>query len=142
MSKSAVSCTPPAYPLKKSAANSSERSIGGSLPYLPTLVSDIAADTKHGPPSADVSVLVLAMCLVVLDPYDEGKVSIGHVALYGLVKMIFAQVQAIVTTTTYLVQAGVILAAYEYACGRPDAAFVSIGTVARMGQSLGMENYV
>ena len=106
----------------------------------PTLLGEIALDTQHGPPSADVSVLVLAMCLTVLGPRNEGETaSIGPGTLYGFVKVVFAQVQGIVTTTMRLVQSGLILAAYEYACSRPTAAFITVSTVARMGQSLGME---
>ena len=43
----------------------------------PTLLGEIAIDTQHRPPSADVSLLVLAMCLTVLGPRDGGPSQLG-----------------------------------------------------------------
>lgn len=53
-------------------------------------------------------------------------------SLYVATKSLMAQAQALRAPTTRLVQAGVLLAVYEYAHGHPEQAFVTIGSYARM----------
>ncbi|EXJ77053.1 hypothetical protein A1O3_10211 [Capronia epimyces CBS 606.96] len=63
---------------------------------------------------------------------------IDRTKLYLAIKSLLAQAQALhafgssTPSTTHLIQAGVLLAVYEYASGRPEQAFVSIGNYARM----------
>ena len=52
--------------------------------------------------------------------------------------MLFAHAQSFTPATVTLAQAGLLIAAYEYAKGLTDAAYVSIGTCARMAYVVGM----
>jgi hypothetical protein len=52
----------------------------------------------------------------------------------------FAKVQAFIHSSLCLVQAGVILSFYEYAHGMIEAAYVTIGTCARMAAAIGLNN--
>ncbi|OJJ43872.1 hypothetical protein ASPZODRAFT_135906 [Penicilliopsis zonata CBS 506.65] len=92
-------------------------------------------------PSADFSILLLAMCLLTACPARTTTLSPPMTldALYLTTRMLFAQVQALIPASTRLVQAGLLIAAYEYACGRPQAAFISMGTCARMAHSMNLD---
>ncbi|KAI1140225.1 hypothetical protein F5Y05DRAFT_377590 [Hypoxylon sp. FL0543] len=95
---------------------------------------------EYRTPSADLSILLLSICLVTTRPHDDTSTqATGPAALYVLVKMLYAQVQAIVQATTLLTQAGLIISAYEYASSQLDSAYVSIGACARMGQTIGID---
>jgi hypothetical protein len=83
------------------------------------------------PPPSDFSILLLAMCLITQHPADDSI----YMALRGL----FVQVQATICASTALVQAALLLSAYEYARGWLDAAFVSIGACARMACIIGID---
>ncbi|KAF4438153.1 hypothetical protein F53441_12845 [Fusarium austroafricanum] len=63
---------------------------------------------------------------------------VHRTALHNTVKTLYAQVQAAMQTSTALVQAGVIISAYEYASGQIDAAYISIAACIRMAQVLGI----
>lgn len=52
-------------------------------------------------------------------------------------KKLLSHVQALRTSSIYLVQASLLVAAFEYACFRPYAAYVSIGVCSRMAMILG-----
>jgi len=56
-------------------------------------------------------------------------------------RMSFTRVQTALTASTRLIQTGLLLTAYEYACGRPHAAYISIGTCVRMASILGIDKY-
>lgn len=93
-------------------------------------------------PPADFSLLVLAINLVTLDPPDDNRRQIiPPQALYLDLRMTFTRVQIVTTASTRLIQTGLLLAAYEYACGRPHAAYISIGTCVRMASILGIDRY-
>ncbi|KAI2817885.1 hypothetical protein CBS115989_5621 [Aspergillus niger] len=55
-------------------------------------------------------------------------------------KMLFAEAQAIICASTNLLQAGLLIAAYEYANGRPEAANITMGTLARTAFAIGLAN--
>ncbi len=54
--------------------------------------------------------------------------------------MLFAHAQAMIPTSTSLVQASLLIATYEYAHSLEEAAYISIGTCARMGYIVGLHN--
>ncbi|KAK6855660.1 hypothetical protein PG995_007811 [Apiospora arundinis] len=103
-------------------------------------------------PSADFSVLLLSMHLVTLDsfvrdrreknhrPHDgAGSTTIGGLAkpdtqqsLYMTTKSLFAQVQSTIPPSIRLVQAGMLIALYEYTQGEADQAFITISLCARL----------
>ena len=91
------------------------------------------------PPPVDYSVLVLAMCLVTLQPSRLNTHLTPH-SLYATMKMLFAEAQALICASTYLLQAGLLIAAYEYANGRPEAANITMGTLARTAFAIGLAN--
>ena len=86
-------------------------------------------------------VLLLAMCLIVLRPSPDSpaKSLDGITNLYLAVKSCFAQTQAIFTATVPLVQAAILIAAYEYASRRPEIAYISIRAGATMVNVLGLD---
>ena len=95
----------------------------------------------RGPATADFSVLLLAMCLVTSRPAEDSKSRVrDQETLYLSSKMLFAHAQSFTATSTHLIQAGLLIATYEYAQGLSDAAFVSIGTCARMAYAAGLSN--
>ena len=95
----------------------------------------------RGPATADFSVLLLAMCLVTSHPAEDSKSRArDQETLYLSAKMLFAHAQSFTATSTHLIQAGLLIATYEYAQGLSDAAFVSIGTCARMAYAAGLSN--
>ncbi|KAI1418488.1 hypothetical protein F5Y13DRAFT_196297 [Hypoxylon sp. FL1857] len=92
-------------------------------------------------PSADLSILLLSICLVTTRLHDEAPIqATGPASLYVLIKTLYAQVQAMTQASTLLTQAGLVVSAYEYASGQLDSAYVSIGACARMGHTIGIDN--
>lgn len=96
--------------------------------------------SEQGLPGADVSILLLSICLVTLrfggdldDPFIHSS------AVHVTVKTLYAQVQAITHASIPLVQAGVVLSAYEYASGQIDSAYISIAACIRMAQVVGVD---
>ena len=57
--------------------------------------------------------------------------------MYLTTKMLFAHAQAYISTSTSLIQASLLIATYEYGHGLIEAAYISIGTCARMGYAAG-----
>lgn len=91
---------------------------------------------KYGaPPPVSFSILLLSMCLITYHPELVQRVPepIDMATLYVTTKTLFAQVQASFTPTLHLIQASTIIAAYEYATGKFDDAFTTIGLCARIG---------
>ena len=95
-----------------------------------------AYDRNSCSPPADFSILTLAMCLITLQP-NRGT-PITPQRLYGTVKMLFAEVQAMMCASDRLLQAGLLIAAYEYANGRPEAAHITMGTSTRIAFAIGL----
>ena len=91
-------------------------------------------------PSADFAILLLAMRLITQHPSIDSEVDQDREVLYLATKTLFAQVQAFIPSSIYLVQAGVILSHYEHAHGMIEAAYITIGTTARMAYALGLNN--
>lgn len=111
------------------------------LPVVcPQLFYETARKCENSPLPADYSVLVLSMCLITLHP-PAGILSpsVSPKDLYVMAKMILAHVQSVICASPSLIQASLLLAAYEYACGRPEMALISVGTCSRMAQSIGID---
>jgi hypothetical protein len=87
-------------------------------------------------PTSDFSVLLLAMELIAQHPSHTAGT--GRDNLYVVTKTIFSQAQVFSPSSLYLVQAGVIIAHYEHAHGLLDAAYITIGTAARMACAMGL----
>ncbi|KAI8412164.1 hypothetical protein FOFC_08792, partial [Fusarium oxysporum] len=96
--------------------------------------------SERGLPGADVSVLLLSICLVTLrSGGDLADPFLHHSAVHVTVKTLYAQVQAITHASIPLIQTGVILSAYEYASGQIGSAYISIASCIRMAQVVGVE---
>ncbi|KAJ5818467.1 hypothetical protein N7474_004058 [Penicillium riverlandense] len=110
------------------------------LPVIsPKLLNEINSTLQDSYPPVDFSLLVLAMYLVTLQPADDNAHQIvSPQDLYLELKMLMARVQATVHASTRLIQTGLLLASFEYACGKPHVAYVSIGTCAGMASILGI----
>lgn len=95
-------------------------------------------------PAADFSVLLLTICLIThapalgSQPRDDVTPSVEQKSLYLTAKSLFAQVQVSCSPSVTLIQAGLLLAVYEYMHGRPDDAFVTIASSARMAYTTGI----
>jgi hypothetical protein len=100
--------------------------------------------SRKAAPTANFSVLLLAMCLITHAPalgYHSGQAaatSVEQKSIYLTTRSIFAQVQACCSPSIPLIQAGLLLAVYEYIQGRPDDSFVNISTSARMAYAIRM----
>lgn len=86
-------------------------------------------------PPPGFSILLLTICLLTYHPKSLPQTTppVGRESLYLSVKLLFAQVQTLAPLSVDFIQAGILLALYEYANGRPDDAFLSITACARMG---------
>jgi hypothetical protein len=88
-------------------------------------------------PPAELSLVVLSICLLTLcQPSVGSSQPMARETFYTTLKMLYGSVQAIQPTSVHLIQAGLFIAAYEYACGRPIAAHLSIGTCVRIASVL------
>ena len=112
--------------------------------WLPIVSEDLLANMvltfRDSHPPADMSVLIMAMFLVTMNPSNDSVAdSIPPYTLYLELRMSIARAQAKVTASSHLLQTGILLAAYEYACGKPHDAYISIGTCVRMSSILGID---
>ena len=100
--------------------------------------------------SAGFSTLLLAMVLIsnlsskiafrsVDASKDGGKTK---EELYSTLKNIYSSLLSTGNVTTEIVQAGIIIAAYEYCQAMHQDAWLSIGTCARLGQVLGLHLFI
>ena len=133
--------------LELSLEEIADRFFDGIYTWLPIIslqnLRTTAQDSGNRAPPADFSVLVLAMCLITLrlPPHSSRSSSVCFKSLYMTVKSVFAQVQSLLCASTAIVQAGVLVATYEYACGRVEIAYTSIGLTSRMCHVLGIDEY-
>ncbi|KAK8110302.1 uncharacterized protein PG998_006759 [Apiospora kogelbergensis] len=106
--------------------------------------------TLGATPSADLSVLLLSMHLATLVPPtqdqqdsfsnrylhggigDSVSTETNSQSLYLTAKYLFAQVQCTLPPSVHLIQAGLLIAIYEYTRGQPDQALITISLCARL----------
>ncbi|KAK4497110.1 hypothetical protein PRZ48_011560 [Zasmidium cellare] len=115
------------------------------LPIIsPATFRETATKYQHGVPPADFSVLLLSMYVIVLRPTDGPmhKDDIRPKDLYNTVKIFLGHVQTKLCSSILLVQATILVASYEYACGKPGGAYVSLGLALRMGYVLELQHSV
>ncbi|CAG9981107.1 unnamed protein product [Clonostachys byssicola] len=87
------------------------------------------------PPSADLSILLLCMCLITPDPERRSPSSSSKTSqhvMYLSTRSIFAQLQAMMSPSLSFIQAGLLLAIYEYVHGQTDRGLATISNSARM----------
>ncbi|KAL2845545.1 hypothetical protein BJX68DRAFT_241852 [Aspergillus pseudodeflectus] len=95
-------------------------------------------------PGPDFSILLLTICLNSYIPSPGHRVQEGGVAgitrrrLYLSTKALLAQVQGSMQPSVPLIQASLLLAMYEYASGRADAALATVAGCARMAYAAGI----
>jgi hypothetical protein len=127
----------------------SSRYFDGIHRYIPVISRPRFQHDLIGPgsaPSAGFSVLLLAMCLVHSSPAlgrsgqaaSQNFPHVEYASLHLTATALFAQAQAQCPPSLYLLQAGLLLALYEYLSGRPDKAFTSIACCARMAYAARM----
>lgn len=95
-------------------------------------------------PPADISILTLAIHLITLRPrsaFPHRPTEAGVEHLYLFVKMLASQVQAEICGSIPLLQASLLIAAYEYASGKPKTAYISLSSCSAMAYILGVNEY-
>jgi hypothetical protein len=119
----------------------SARYFHGFHPHLPIISRTRFYDNLialGAAPAADFSILLLTTCLITYAPalgYRSERVadpSAEQRFLYLTARSLFTQVQVSSSPSVPLIQAGLLLAVYEYMHGRPDDAFVTIAVSTRM----------
>lgn len=88
------------------------------------------ASRHNAPLPIDFSLLLLAMSLATLENplASTAPKLMGSHTLYFAVKTLFMQTQILVPQSPKVVQAGLIIAAFEYACRNVEAAYVTLRT--------------
>ena len=114
--------------------------------WLPVICPSLFQETlaQYIVPPADFSLLKLAICLVTVhptSPASEHSPNGGPESLYVFVKMLLSQVQAELCASVPLVQASLLISTYEYACGRPEKAYISMGMGVGMAYTLRINSY-
>jgi hypothetical protein len=99
-------------------------------------------NAEKGSPSAASMILLLSMTLVSQLPSNHLSGGDDLEALYISTKMLFAQVQAFASPSLCLIQAGLLISTYERGHGLWEAAYVSVGTCARMAFATGLNRRV
>lgn len=119
------------------------RSFHQWLPIISTTgFRDTSSRFGRGVPPADFSLLLLCMYLMTLQPGGEFRTSQSQMVrpsdLYFAAKLFLSHIQAVTCSSVALVQASILIAIYEYACGMANAAFVTAGGAARLASILGL----
>lgn len=89
-------------------------------------------------PTAEFSLLLLCMSLITYDPPEDMPLPVEQNQLYFHAKTLFAQMQILRCPCAQPIQAGLLIAIYEYAHGRPGPALASIDMCARMAYRIGL----
>ncbi|KAL4876767.1 hypothetical protein BJY04DRAFT_222775 [Aspergillus karnatakaensis] len=90
-------------------------------------------------PRADFAMLLLSMSLLTCSPAPADSPGIESFSYYLSVKSLLCQAQTLCRPSLDLIQAGVLLAVFEYACGEPEQALMTIGVYARMAYAAGLK---
>jgi hypothetical protein len=91
-------------------------------------------------PTADFSMLLLTMGLITQYPSKDLEKERDREVFYLATKTLLTQVQSLIQSSLYIIQAGVILAMYEHAYSMAEASYVTIGTTARIAFAIGLHN--
>ena len=123
------------------------RFFGGVFTWLPIISPQSFRKTlqefQDETPSPEFSLLLLAMSLIIIYPLERSShaSSIGLDDLYRITKSALAHVQTTTDISATMIQASVLIAAYEYACGRLQTAYISIGVSSRMSHIIGLDQH-
>lgn len=104
----------------------------------PKLFHETYLVSQHSQPP-EFFLLALTICLITLRPSNSPTNRIGPEEVYTSVKVLFKQLPMVTCASSTLIQAGILLAAYEHASGRSELASVSIYDAIRMAQNIGFE---
>lgn len=123
-----------------------ERYLSGPHKWLPILhpdlvLSEVAAISSSTPP-ADFSILLLAICLLAVPSGRSSYLVRTHIRssqFYPTLKRLFLHVQLSLCASKALVQAGLLMSAYEFASGRLAMASISISGCARMAYTCNID---
>lgn len=125
------------------------RGVGTVFPVIPAddpVWTNILVygEDQQGGFSSDAAFVVLAMYLLTMrspvqDNYEGQATAVETV--YISTKKLLSHVQSLRTASIYLLQANLLVAAFEYACCRPYAAYISVGVCSRMAMILGMGDF-
>jgi hypothetical protein len=125
-----------------------EQFFGGIYRFVPIVsrnrIQEVIAGIPVTTPPADFSILLLTICLTTYHPkpLEKSLPGIDHDSLYIATKSLFSKVQTATSAqgqpSLSLVQAGILIAVYEYARGMVDSSYLSIGACARMGYAAGI----
>ncbi|KAB5547374.1 hypothetical protein GE09DRAFT_1131071 [Coniochaeta sp. 2T2.1] len=126
------------------------RGVHQHLPIVPRTRLHCGLFAGLETPSAPLSVLLLTMCLVsctakptMLEQNPgpsaaSAPAELERQSLYLIARSLLAQVQALHSPSIDLVQAGLLLALYEYAYGDADKAFASLAGSGRIAYAAGI----
>lgn len=118
------------------------RGIHSFIPMMSRSRINRYLDDHGAPPPPGFSILLLSMCLMTYHPdlVPPSANSLDQETLYVTTKTLFGLVQASFPPSLHLIQATMIMATYEYANGKTNDAFASIGLCARMGYAAHIDN--
>lgn len=124
----------------------SDKYFQGFHVWLPVLCPTMfeRARSHYIVPPADMSILTLAIHLITLRPrsaFPHSPTEAGVEQLYVFVKTLASQVQAEICGSISLLQASLLIAAYEYASGKPKTAYISLSSCSAMAFTLGVNEY-
>lgn len=109
------------------------------LPVICLETFDNSLFTPATAPPPDFSVLLVTICLITYLPEPASqpagapaRATIDRATLHLAARSLFAQVRVSSPPSVPLIQAGLLLAVYEYARGHPDDAFASLAECSRM----------
>ncbi|OQU98742.1 Fungal specific transcription factor domain-containing protein [Cladophialophora immunda] len=123
------------------------RFFGGVSTWLPIISPQCfrkrLQEVQDETPSPEFSLLLLAMSLIIIHPLERSShaSSIGLEDLYRITKSTLADVQTTTDISATMIQASILIAAYEYACGRLQTAYISIGVSSRMSHIIGLDQH-
>lgn len=116
-----------------------ERYLNGQHQAFPILITRQFKDYQDmvvsaRPPPMDVSVLMLATALLVVDPRRDHRPTqlADQTSFYLTTKMLYAKLQALTPVSIPMIQTGIILSTYELLSGHSQAAVLSIGACGLM----------
>ncbi|RFU28667.1 hypothetical protein B7463_g7687, partial [Scytalidium lignicola] len=89
-------------------------------------------------PKADFSLLLLTIYLLLRSPSEDDGVQEMQDSFYMTAKYICTCVQMFLPPSTHLVQAMLLLATFEHASGKCEAAYLTIGECARNAHLMGL----
>ncbi|KAJ5769672.1 hypothetical protein N7520_004231, partial [Penicillium odoratum] len=116
------------------------RTIHGWLPIVSERrVLDTFPIIQNGDPNAASTLLIFSMLLLISNPFEsDDGLSPTETHLYLTTKYQFSLFLSLSCPSIEMVQAGILIALYEYAQGATDMSYVTIGSCATLAYLLGL----